>query len=140
MRSVGHIAMPSPAKPWWRRWFGTRAERAAAQFLRKLGYRILVRNFTCFLGELDLIALDKTTIVFVEVRSTEEADGTGPAASVDDAKQRRLTRLALFFLQRKKLLNHAARFDVLTVSWPNDKKEPTIEHFKNAFEAVGDNF
>ena len=129
--------MPSPAKPWWRRWFGTRAEHAAERFLRKLGYRILVRNFTCDVGELDLIVLDKSTIVFVEVRSTEEADGTGPAASVDDAKQRRLTRLALYFLKQKKLLEHAARFDVLTVSWPEGRKEPAIEHFKNAFEAVG---
>ena len=129
--------MSTTAKPWWRRWFGTRAERAAEHFLRKLGYRILVRNFTCDFGELDLIVLDKDTIVFVEVRSTEESDGARPAASVDDAKQRRLTRLAIYFLHQKKLLNHAARFDVLTVSWPSGAKEPTIEHFKNAFEAVG---
>ena len=129
--------MSTSAKPWWRRWFGTRAERAAESFLRKLGYRILVRNFTCQFGELDLIVLDKSTIVFVEVRSTEECDGERPAASVDDAKQRRLSRLALYFLKQKKLLDHAARFDVLTVSWPEGSKVPTIEHFKNAFEAVG---
>ncbi len=129
--------MFTTAKPWWRRWFGTRAERAAERCLRKLGYRILVRNYTCPFGELDLIALDNATIVFVEVRSTAAADASGPAASVDQTKQRRLTRLALFFLQQKKLLNHAARFDVLTVSWPSGAKEPTIEHFKNAFEAVG---
>ncbi len=57
-------------KPWWRRWFGTRSERAAARFLRRLGYRILARNYTCSHGELDLIALDGRCIVFVEVRST----------------------------------------------------------------------
>ncbi len=130
--------MSTTAKPWWRRWFGTRAERAAARFLKKLGYRILVRNFACDLGELDLIVLDQRTIIFVEVRSTEEADGSRPAASVDDAKQKRLTRLALYFLQKKRLLNQAARFDVLTVSWPGGQSAPVIEHFKNAFEAVGD--
>ena len=130
--------MSTTAKPWWRRWFGTRAERAAARFLKKLGYRMLVRNFACDLGELDLIALDQRTIVFVEVRSTEEADGERPAASVDYAKQKRLTRLALYFLQKKRLLHHAARFDVLTVSWPAGSREPLIEHFKSAFEAVGD--
>jgi len=130
--------MSTTAKPWWRRWFGTRAETAAARFLKQRGYRILVRNFTCDLGELDLIALDGATLVFVEVRSTEEADGSRPAESVDRAKQRRLTRLALYFLQKKRLLNHAARFDVLTVSWPEGRKEPVIEHFKNAFEAAGD--
>jgi putative endonuclease len=130
--------MSTSAKPWWRRWFGTRAENAAARFLTQLGYRILVRNFTCDLGELDLIALDGAALVFVEVRSTEEADGSRPAESVDRAKQKRLTRLALHFLQKKRLLDHPARFDVLTVSWPEGRKDPLIEHFKTAFEAVGD--
>ena len=132
--------MSTTAKPWWRRWFGARAENAAARFLKKLGYRILVRNFTCDFGELDLIALDGVTLVFVEVRSTEEAEGSRPAESVNSAKQKRLTRLAVYFLQKKRLLNHAARFDVLTVSWPEGRKEPLIEHFKNAFEAVGDTY
>jgi putative endonuclease len=130
--------MPSPKKAWWRRWFGTRSERAAAAFLKRLGYRILVRNFRCDLGELDLIALDHRSIVFVEVRSTEDSDSLRAAASVDAAKQRRLTRLAQFFLQQKRLLNHSARFDVLTISWPDGATEPRIEHFKNAFEAIGD--
>ena len=123
--------------PWWRRWFGTRSERAAARFLKGQGYRILVRNFTCDLGELDIIALDKDCIVFVEVRSTEAGNSLGPALSVDLAKQKRLSRLALYFLQTKRLLNHAARFDVLTLSWPPQQRQPTIEHFKHAFEAVG---
>lgn len=130
--------MSTTAKPWWRRWFGSRAERAAATHLKKLGYRILVHNYTCNLGELDLIALDRETIVVVEVRSTENTTGERPAASVDLAKQRRLTRLALHFLKSKNLLGRAARFDVLTVSWPEDRREPVIEHFRNAFEAVGD--
>jgi putative endonuclease len=124
-------------KPWWRRWFGTRSERAAARFLKKLGYRILARNFTCPLGELDLIALDGKTLVFVEVRSTEAADSSGPAASVDLPKQQRLTRLALYFLKQKRLLDYPARFDVLTLSWPEEKREPAIDHFMNAFEAAG---
>ncbi len=130
--------MPSPKKAWWRRWFGTRSERAAAAFLKRLGYRILIRNFRCDLGELDLIALDRGSIIFVEVRSTEDADSFRAAASVDAAKQRRLTKLAQFFLQRKRLLNHPARFDVLTISWPDGDKTPRVEHFKNAFEALGD--
>ncbi|MBI3406753.1 MAG: YraN family protein [Planctomycetes bacterium] len=129
---------PTASKPWWRRWFGTRSERAAARFLKRLGYRILVRNYTCPLGELDLIALDGRTLVFVEVRSTEADNTSGPAASVDVAKQRRLTRLALFFLKQKRLLGHTARFDVLTLSWPEAVRKPAFEHFKNAFEAVGD--
>lgn len=130
--------MPSlTTKPWWRRWFGSRSERAAATYLKRLGYRILHRNFSCPLGELDLIALDGSCIVFVEVRSTEADDMTKPAASVDDAKQRRLTRLALFYLQRKRLLDRSARFDVLTLSWPANSDRPAVEHYRNAFEATG---
>jgi putative endonuclease len=127
----------SPRKPWWRRWFGNRSERAAARFLRRLGYRIVARNYSCPHGELDLVALDGRCIVFVEVRSTERTDTAIPAASVDDAKQRRLTQLALHFLQKHDLLNQSARFDVLALSWPPDSAEPVIEHYPNAFPAVG---
>jgi putative endonuclease len=123
--------------PWWRRWFGTRSERAAGRFLRRLGYRILKRNYSCIHGELDLVALDGRCIVFVEVRSTGAEDPTRAAASVDAVKQERLTRLALHFLRAHKLLNHSARFDVLAVSWPPDKREPLIVHHRNAFDAVG---
>lgn len=124
-------------KPWWRRWFGTRSERAAARFLKRLGYRILVRNYTCALGELDIVALDGVCLVFVEVRSTGGLDHGQPAASVDLAKQKRLSRLALYFLKQKRLLNHAARFDVLTLSWPEGQRQPTVQHLKSAFDAVG---
>jgi putative endonuclease len=128
---------PLARKPWWRRWFGTRSERAALRFLRKKGYRIVARNYSCKLGELDLVALDGACVVFIEVRSTETGEIERPAASVDAAKQRRLTQLALHFLQAKKLLNQAARFDVLAISWPVGAKEPKIAHYQNAFEAVG---
>ena len=125
-------------KPWWRRWFGSRSERAAAQFLqRRLGYRILCRNFSCPRGELDLIALDGNCVVFVEVRSTEGEDCGRPAESVDDRKQRRLTDLALLFLHRHHLLGCQARFDILAVSWPSNRPEPEISHFPNAFQPTG---
>ena len=128
----------SPARlPWWRRWFGTRSERAAARFLKGRGYRILYRNYRCPHGELDLVALDGKCVVFVEVRSTGTADATRPAASVDAVKQRRLTDLALHFLQQYRLLDHPARFDVLALSWPQGRRRPEVVHYPNAFEAVG---
>lgn len=128
---------PQARRPWWRRWFGTRGERAAARFLKRQGYRILAHNYTCPHGELDLIALDHECIVFVEVRSTETADAARPAASVNAAKQQRLTNLALHFLQKHRLLGRLARFDVLAVSWPMNHREPDVVHHANAFEAVG---
>lgn len=127
----------TPTKPWYRRWFGDRSERAVAKYLKSLGYRIVARNFTCKLGELDLIALDGETIVFVEVRSTERGETSRPAESVDVVKQKRLTRLALYYLQKKRLLNRLARFDVLCVAWPAGTKTPIIDHIKNAFDAHG---
>jgi putative endonuclease len=102
-----------------------------------LGYRILARNYRCPSGELDLVALDGSCIVFVEVRSTGTEDATRPAASVDAVKQRRLTELALHFLQHHRLLDRPARFDVLALSWPGGRREPAVVHYRNAFEAVG---
>jgi putative endonuclease len=130
------MPVQSPKLPWWRRWFGTRSERVAARFLRRQGYHIVARNYTCPYGELDLVAVDGRTIVFVEVRSTATGDTSRPAASVDAVKQRRLTDLALHFLKEHRLLNHAARFDVLAISWPEGRR-PDIVHYRNAFEAVG---
>lgn len=123
-------------KPWWRRWFGSRSERAAVRHLKRRGFRILYRNYECPLGELDVIAVDGGCVVFIEVRSTADEESDQPAESVDQIKQRRLTKLALYFLQQKKLLYHSSRFDVITVNWPEDQKQPHIEHFENAFEAA----
>ena len=124
--------------PWWRRWFGRRSERAAARFLRRLGYRILAANVADPAGELDLIAVDGLTVVVVEVRSTESDDLERTAASVDFPKQRKITEAALRFLSRKRLLEGVAvRFDVLVLSWPPAASEPVVRHIPHAFEAVG---
>jgi putative endonuclease len=128
----------SPARrPWWRRWFGTRSERAAERFLRRRGCRVLARNYACPLGELDLVVVQDGCVVFVEVRSTGGDDAERPALSVDEAKQRRLTALALHFLREKRLLERPARFDVLAVCWPARAREPEIVHYPHAFDAVG---
>jgi len=132
------MAGPSPArKPWWRRWFGSRSERAAARFLRRQGLRIVTRNYTCPHGEIDLVAVEGRCVVFVEVRSTGHDDLHRPAESVGSDKQRRLTDLALHFLAQHRLLGYPARFDVLALSWPAGRREPAIVHYRQAFEAVG---
>ena len=123
--------------PWWRRWFGSRSERAAEQFLRRQGYRILKRNYLCPGGELDLIALDDQCLVFAEVRSTAGTDPLRPALSIDAEKQRRMTHAATHFLHRHRLLDSICRFDVLLLCWPPEAREPAIVHHPNAFEARG---
>jgi putative endonuclease len=132
----------SALSTWFRRLFpekplGRRGESAAARYLKRHGYRILARGDRLWPGELDLVALDRQTIVFVEVKTRRSQDAGHPAEAVDAAKQRRLTRLAVTFLKRHGLLEHPGRFDVVAVTWPEGRRRPTIEHFKNAFEAVG---
>jgi putative endonuclease len=131
------VTVSSDRKPWWRRWLGSSSERAGARFLRRQGWSIVRRNYTCPYGEIDLVALDGPCVVFVEVRSTGSGDEQRPAASVDQVKQQRLTKLALHFLQQYRLLDHPARFDVLTVTWTTGSREPAIVHYRQAFEAVG---
>ena len=123
--------------PWWRRWFGDRAERAAARYLKRLGYRVHTRNYLCPGGELDIIALDGRCLVFAEVRSTAAVDPRRPILSITDEKKRRMTHAASHFLQRRGLRDPLARFDVLIVCWPPHAREPVIEHFPSAFEAIG---
>lgn len=127
---------PPTRRPWWRRWFGTRSERAAARYLRAQGMRVLARNVVTGHGEIDLVALDAGCIVFVEVRSTADTDVARPEESVGPDKQRRLTDAALAFLRGQRLLDYPARFDVLALSWPPGRREPRIVHHRHAFEAV----
>jgi putative endonuclease len=116
---------------------GQRGEAAAARYLKRRGYKILARGDRFGPGELDLVMLDRDTIVFVEVKTRQSHDAGLPAEAVDQLKQRKLTRLAVTFLKRHGLLERPARFDVVAVIWPAGKWFPAIEHIRNAFEAVG---
>jgi putative endonuclease len=127
---------------WFRRFFppktlGQRGEAAAARHLRRAGYKILARSDRFGPGELDLVMLDRDTIVFVEVKTRESQDAGHPSEAVDQLKQRKLTKLAVTFLKRHGLLDRPARFDVIAITWPAGRRSPTIEHIKNAFDAVG---
>ena len=118
--------------------FGLQGERAAERYLRRQGYAIVDRRARGGLGEIDLVAVDQRTIVFVEVKSRRSHHRGHPAEAVDPRKQRRLTRLALSWLKRHDLLEHRARFDVVAITWPKTERSPTIKHIRNAFEAAGD--
>jgi len=116
---------------------GVRGEQAAIRFLKRLGYIVVAHGERDRIGEIDLVAVDGKTIVFVEVKTRASHDRGHPAEAVDQDKQRRLTRVALSFLRRHDLLEYSARFDVIAITWPANQKQPAVEHFKNAFEAVG---
>ena len=133
---VPGLTAPAEFRRWrfWRRWFGQRSEKAAAKFLRTLGWRILGANVHDGLGELDLIAWDRESLVVVEVRSTSQPDPQLAAASVDLRKQRKLTGAALRFLGRHRLHGVPLRFDVIAIAWPPTEAAPTILHLRGAFE------
>lgn len=116
---------------------GRRGEAAAAKFLKQLGYRILERGYDSPLGEIDIIAIDGRTIVFVEVKTRSSSGAGHPADAVDATKRRRMTQAALAYLKAHDLLQTPARFDVVAVTWRDVNEPPVIEHFQNAFAPVG---
>lgn len=122
---------------WVSGWLGDAGERQAAKYLQRKGYRIITRRFRFGRGDIDLVARDGETIVFVEVKTRRSSDRGKPEEAVDLFKQKQLTKLALAFLKRYNLLERAARFDVISIVWPDDRQPPTITHFQNAFPPVG---
>jgi len=116
---------------------GERGERAAERYLKRLGYVILERRARVRWGEIDLVALDGRTVVFVEVKTRRSNEAGAPVEAVDGAKQRRLIRLALAWLKRRGMLDQAARFDILALTWPRGARRPEIVHYRNAFEPTG---
>jgi putative endonuclease len=113
---------------------GKEGEKAAEQYLRKKGYRIVERNYRCAAGEVDLIVLDRRVVVFVEVKTRSGHQFGTPLEAVESRKQRKMIHAAQFFISQKRLHEREARFDVVGISWPD--REPVIEHIVNAFELV----
>lgn len=120
---------------------GLQGEQLAARLLRRKGLLILAHGETDRGGEIDLIALDKKrrVVVFVEVKTLQTTRPGHPAERVDHDKQARITRAALRYLKRNKILGARCRFDVIAIWWPSGCEQPQrVEHYENAFEAVGD--
>jgi putative endonuclease len=122
---------------WLRGILGRKGEKQAALFLKKKGFQILARGVANPFGEIDLVARDGDTIVFVEVRTRQSLDAGHPAESVTPEKQARISRAALAFLKQNRLLDCRGRFDVVALLWPEGARSPQIEHYQNAFEAAG---
>ena len=120
-----------------RKSLGRRGEDAAAKYLKRRGMRIIERGYDSPLGEIDIIAVDDRTVVFVEVKTRTSVNAGHGSEAIDATKQRRMTQAALGYLKSKQLLQNAARFDVVAVTWPSGAREPVIEHYRNAFASVG---
>jgi len=112
---------------------GGLGERLAARHLKKLGYRILARNFDSGSGEADIIAEESGEIVFVEVKTRRDIRKGTPLDAVTRAKRRRLAGAAKSFLKLKHLADRPARFDVVGVRVAPGGAPQEIELVKNAF-------
>jgi putative endonuclease len=115
---------------------GSQGEAVAAAYLATRGYQIVSRNYRCPQGEIDIVAVDADTVVFVEVKSRGSDDAADPEINVDGNKRRRLARAARHYVARKRLHECPCRFDVVAVVLPPDG-EPQLEHFEDAFSATG---
>src|SRR4051812_24377480 len=107
---------------------GRDAEVMAAAFLQARGLTILERNYRCRLGEIDLVAREGATTVFVEVRRRSSSSFGGAAASITAAKRAKLIRAARHYMSRLRTFPQC-RFDALLI----DGEPPSIEWIRNAF-------
>lgn len=119
---------------------GQTGEDLAARFLVRRGMRLVCSNFkvpigrnrsgAAVTGEIDLIALDKDVLCFVEVKTRSSDEYASPLSAIDLRKQRQITRTARIYRKIFNLQNIEFRYDALAIVL-NDEKSPKIEHFKN---------
>jgi putative endonuclease len=112
---------------------GERGETIAAAYLKGRKFTIVERNFRCKAGEVDIIARDGNSIVFVEVKTRRNLSFGPPQLALTPFKQRQISKAALTWLAKKKLLGANARFDVIAILLP-DHELPVIDHIRNAFD------
>ena len=111
---------------------GSRGEKLAAKYLKSLGMKIIRRNYSTVLGEIDIIAREKDTLVFVEVKSrTEGIEGSAEYA-VDRKKRYKISKTALWYLNENSIGPVDCRFDVVTVLF-SESSAPRVNVIKNAF-------
>ena len=106
---------------------GYSGEDSAVKFLKAKKYKIVCTNFTCPIGEIDIIAADKKTIVFIEVKTRLTTKFGLPREAVTSFKQNKYRQLAMYYLKNNNLLDRVARFDVIEVL------DGQINHIENAF-------
>lgn len=108
---------------------GTQYEERAAEYLIAQNYQILERNYRIRSGEIDIIARDGTVLVFIEVKYRKNDESGNPLEAVDIRKQRKIIKVARYYLYQKKYGDVPCRFDVIGICGSH------IEHIKDAFWA-----
>lgn len=112
--------------------FGKKAEDLAARYLKRRGYKIIARNYRTKAGEIDIIAREGRSLVFIEVKGRQSMRYGSAKAAVTPRKQRQVARVALWYLKETDQLDVKARFDVVAVTQKDG--EARIEIVRNAFQ------
>jgi putative endonuclease len=110
---------------------GHKGEGLAVDYLEQKGYCIIQRNFKTSLGEIDIIARDKETLVFIEVKTRESLEYGQPFESVTVAKRRKIANVATLFLKKLREVP-PCRFDIVSIC--HKKGKPEFDLIKDAFE------
>ena len=114
-----------------------KGESLARKFVKKRGFKILKRNYASKTGEIDIVAYDRGTIVFVEVKARISEDYGRPELAVTREKRRKIVKTALHYLMVNNISDRDYRFDVVSIVFPKEEKHPKIELFQGAFTSVG---
>lgn len=135
---MGRVRASARAGDRGRRQLGRSAEEIACRHLRRLDWKILDRNWRIRMGEIDIVALDSDTVVFVEVKAGRtDPRGPGPqrpVLAVGPTKQTRLRRLAEAWLAHKRGSTYPdLRFDVIGITFDGEGRPARLEHMKAAF-------
>lgn len=109
---------------------GYQAEQRAMDYLCQHGLKTIARNYSCRMGEIDLIMRDKEHLVFVEVRARKSCGFGGGVDSITPAKQQKIIRTTMHYLLQHKLIDkYPIRFDVVSIDGPS----ATLSWIKDAF-------
>ena len=111
---------------------GILGEELAYHFVKRKGYKVLLKNYKCPLGEIDLIAKENGALIFMEVKTRSSLEMGLPAESVTFHKRAQLTKCARFYLKQYGIADVPCRFDVVSILMEGGR-EPEIEVIKNAF-------
>lgn len=101
--------------------FGKNGEQLAEAYLNLIGYKILEKNFRCSRGEIDIIALDKKEIIFVEIKSRTNKEYGLPSEAVTEKKLEHIYKTAEYYLYIRNLLKQNTRIDVIEIFLEQDK-------------------
>ncbi len=111
---------------------GKSGEKIALRYLEGQKYRVVARNFRLFRGEIDIIAYDRKTLVFIEVKTRKSTDFGLPEESVTPSKQKQIKKIAQWFLTKNDLDEVECRFDIISLIF-NEDAGYSIRHIKDAF-------